>query len=295
MIKILKKPYPFLFTLGKTVIIAVVVGLISGILNYVRLDEDFANQYLTLPKLHVSVIFGLIIFCCVILILHFFTKYILSENTKDKWNIIKELSLVSLLLFTIVSSNYSFLLSISNNNAEFLSTKFFFKVVFYALSTGLIISAIIFWINYTILLKENLKQSLIHNNYLTATLKNNEEKGDDIIVNIPSNIQAENITFNLNQLLFIKSDGNYIEVYTKIKDEVKTELYRATIQRIEEELAHYSSIIRTHRTFLVNIKNISYTKGNARNYQLFFEGTELNIPVARSRFERFNKALAANS
>ena len=295
MMKFLKKPYPFLFSLKKTVIIAVVVGLVSGFLNSIRLDESFANQHLTLPKIQVSCIFGVIVFFSIILILHLFTKFILSEKTKDNWTILKELSLVSLLLLTIISLNYSFLVLISKHNLEFLTIAFFSKIIVYALSTGLIVSSIIIWINYTIILKENLKQSLIHNNKLKEILKNKQEKTDDLIVNFPSNIQSENITFNVEQLLFIKSDGNYIEVYTKTNNEIKTQLYRISIQKIENELTKYPFIIRTHRTYLVNIKNISHTKGNARNYQLYFLGTELSVPVARSRFKNFNEILTVNS
>ena len=293
--KFLKKPYPFLFSLKKTVIIAVVVGLVSGFLNSIRLDERFVNQHLTLPKTQVSCIFGVIIFFSIILILYLFTKFILSKKTKDNWTILKELSLVSLLLLTIISLNYSFLVLISKNNSDVLNIAFFFKMVFYALTTGLVISTIITWINYTIILKENLKQSLIHNNKLKDILKNKQEKTGDLIVNFPSNIQSENIKFNLEQLLFIKSDGNYIEVYTKTNNEIKIQLYRFSIQSIEDKLINYPYIIRTHRTYLVNIKNISHTKGNVRNYQLYFEGTELSIPVARSRFKIFNEALTTYS
>jgi len=152
---------------------------------------------------------------------------------------------VFLLLLTIISLNYSFLVLISKHNLEFLTIAFFSKIIVYALSTGLIVSSIIIWINYTIILKENLKQSLIHNNKLKEILKNKQEKTDDLIVNFPSNIQSENITFNVEQLLFIKSDGNYIEVYTKTNNEIKTQLYRISIQKIENELTKYPFIIRT--------------------------------------------------
>ena len=220
MIEFFKNPYPFLFSCKKTVIIAVVVGIVSGFLNSIRLDETFANQYLTLPKIQVSFIFGLIIFFSIILILHLFTKFTISEKTKDNWIILKELGIVFFLLLIIISFIYSFLVLISKNYSEFLTIAFFFKIVVFALTTGLIISSIIIWINYTIILKENLKQSLIHNNKLKEILKNKQENIDDLIVNFPSNIQNEYITFNTGQLLFIKSDGNYIEVYTKTNDKL---------------------------------------------------------------------------
>lgn len=295
MIKFLKRPYPFLFTFKKTIIIAVIVGIVSGFLNSIRLNENFVLQHLIIPKVEVSIFFGLIIFLSIILTLHVFTKYYLSKNIKENWTILKELSLVSFLLLTIISFNYLFLILVSRNTSDFFTVTFLFKIVIYALTTGLIVSFIITWINYTIILKENLKQSLIHNNYLKEILYNKQEKTDNLIVNFPSNIQSENISFNVEQLLFIKSDGNYVEVFSKTNNEIKIQLYRISIQKIENELTKYPFITRTHRTYLVNIKNISHTKGNARNYQLYFSGTELSIPVARSRFKKFNEVLTANS
>ena len=294
MIKFLKKPYPFLFSFKKTVIIALIVGVVSGFLNSIRLDESFANQYLTLPRIQIAFIFGLIIFISIILILYLFTKFVISEKRKDNWNIFNEFALVLFLLLTIIAFNYSFLILISKDNSEFLTFIFFSKIVAYALTTGFVISTIIIWINYTIIIKENLKQSLVHNERLKAILKDKQENFDDLIVSFPSNIQNENITFNIKHLLFIKSEGNYIEVFTRTNNEIKTQFYRASIQKIEDGLVNYPYVIRSHRTYLVNIKKISHTKGNARNYHLYFDETELNIPVARSRFKNFNEAFIAN-
>jgi len=60
------------------------------------------------------------------------------------------------------------------------------------------------------------------------------------------------------------------------------------LQTVEDNMKNYPNIIRTHRSYMVNVKNIKLTTGNARNYQLFFEGTNQIVPVARSRFKAFN-------
>ncbi len=103
------------------------------------------------------------------------------------------------------------------------------------------------------------------------------------------------ITFIIDNLLFVKADGNYIEVYTNENNNLETKLYRASIQSVEDKLVDYPFIMRTHRTYIVNVNNIAYTKGNARNYHLFFDETDINIPVARSRFKKFNEILETKS
>lgn len=125
MKKILNKPYPFLFSLKRNLIIAVVVGGFVGFLNSLRLDENFVQQYLLLPKIQISYIFGLITFFSIILVLHLFTLIFISEKTKEDWTIFKELGLISFLLFVIIAFNYSFIIYISKDTSEFLSITFF--------------------------------------------------------------------------------------------------------------------------------------------------------------------------
>ena len=298
MLAIIRKPYPFVFSLKKSLVFAIVFGIIAIVLNYIRLDESFVNQNFIIPKIQIDLTFGILVFLSIILVTHYFTFYILSEETKDNWTISKELSIVALTLIILIVFIFSFLVLISKEHSEIISFALFLKVVAYALSTGLVIASIIFWINYTIILKENLKQTILHNEKLKEMIsdKNDDSaKTKNIIVSIPSNIQNEIISFNINDLLFIKSEGNYIEVFTIVDSKLEIKLYRATMQSIEDKLAEFPFILRTHRTYIVNVKNIAYTEGNARNYHLFFDETEISIPVARSRFKKFNEILETNS
>jgi len=164
-------------------------------------------------------------------------------------------------------------------------------------STGLAIFSIVLWVNYTIILKRNLKHVEQNNEKLEERLaikENTAEKPENHqIISIESILKNEVIKFDINDLLFIKSDGNYIEVYTQNANETKHQLYRAPLQMIEEKLNDFAQIVRTHRSYLVNINNIKRTIGNARNYQLIFEGTNIQVPVSRNRFSDFNQAISS--
>lgn len=92
-----------------------------------------------------------------------------------------------------------------------------------------------------------------------------------------SSIQIENIVLrskaliNLKELMYIKSDGHYLEFYLKNKS--KPEIDRNTFKHLEDTLPR-SIFIRIHKSYLVNINYIKMINST----QLMLEnGTWLNI------------------
>lgn len=83
-----------------------------------------------------------------------------------------------------------------------------------------------------------------------------------------------------SQLLFIKSDGNYLELMIGETDKVKKELLRNRVKNILEELP--SVFIRCHRSYVVNLEKVRSVDGNARGYELTLANTELKVPVSRN-------------
>ena len=58
--------------------------------------------------------------------------------------------------------------------------------------------------------------------------------------------KTETIHFDLNHLLFIKSDGNYVEVYLEENDQINKLFHRVSLRTIENELGNYPNIVRKH-------------------------------------------------
>ncbi len=291
---LLYKPYPFLFTLKRNLIIATIAAIASGFINSIRLDESFALQYLTIPKPNIPYLFGIIVFACIMFIFQGLTS-LFTEKTKDNWNIIRELSVVLSLIFTIILFIFTFLLLIAKDASGFLSIVFLLKITAYALSSSIIISIFIVWSNYTIILRNNLKAVRLQNEHLQGKFSTKTHKAEPESISIPTHIKNEDINLCLSNLLFIKSDGNYLEVYTHKDQKTSQKLYRASLQETLMHLEPYPYIIQSHRSYLVNTQNIIRTEGNARNYQLFFKDTELFVPVSRNRFKEFNELLNKNA
>jgi len=292
MISILNKPYPYLFTLKRNLLVAGIIGILSMYLNKVRLNNSFFFQNIIIDPNLVAIITGLNVGISIFLIIHIIPNIFFSENRKDKWNIGNELLISAGVMLTIFTFNYLFFIFISKDNSQLLSLSFFLKLGGYVITTGMVAFSSVLWINYTVTLKRNLRQVTINNEILEEKLTTNETKKEtkENIIELSSTLKNEIIRFDINKLQFIKSEGNYIEIYTNDEDKTEVNLYRAPLQMIYEKLDKYPQIIRTHRSFLVNVNNIKHTQGNARNYQLSFEGTDILVPVSRSRFSDFNKS-----
>jgi len=288
MIKLLTKPYPFYFTLKRVLILAVTIGTFIGLVFYALSDQSF-SKYVVLSKTQRSFYYALITFCSIISVFGIFPKFYFSKTQKENWTIFKQLNLIFLLHLTIVIFNFIFILLILKNITFFFSIKLFLILIVSVLLLGFIPSTIVVWIDYTLKLKQNLKKSQFYNEKLKGIIEKNKNLEEPI--NIPSKNKNEIININLNNLLFIRAEGNYIEVYTKNDKQVIKNLYRVSIQTIENELKNFPYIIRTHRSYVVNIRNIEHSKGTARNYLLFFSNINESIPVSRNRFKDFNKAI----
>ena len=289
MIRLITIPYPYLFSIKRNLIIAASVGMLVGIITLIISDDGIVQKSLVITKTSLSLIFGLITFSSIVITFEILPKLIISETSKENWTTSKELGLISLLLAIIILLNFSFLILVSKDNSTISFIDFLLNLTISAIIIGLIPSSIVVWANYTIKLKENLKQAEQHNKKLQEILQS--QKDDDTTISIPSDNKTETIQFNIMHLLFIKSDGNYVEVYIKENNQAKRLFHRASLRTIENKLSSYPNIIRTHRSYIVNCQNIQSSEGTARNYQLFFSNIEQSVPVARNKFQIFNEAI----
>ncbi len=100
-------------------------------------------------------------------------------------------------------------------------------------------------------------------------------------VRIISDNGKENITFYIDNLAYVTSQGNYASFFLKNEGDFKEKIIRITLTKIAIELKDYSNIIRCHKSYLVNINHVNDISGNARGYLLKLDFVPINIPVSR--------------
>ena len=88
----------------------------------------------------------------------------------------------------------------------------------------------------------------------------------------------EGLRLQWKDLIYIQSSDNYVEVFFKEGDKLKTQLIRNKLSTIEEQLPE---LIRTHRSFLINPMHFNQWKtGNRKLFIRLNEGIE--VPVSKT-------------
>ena len=131
-------------------------------------------------------------------------------------------------------------------------------------------------------------------------LSNTTEQQKDIMITLhDTNVRGNNLTIPINSLLYIEAQKNNISVcYLKENDgeqpsahPVRVEIH-TTLTAAIEELKDYENIFQCHRSFVVNVNNITSAKGNSNGYQLTLGQCSDTIPVSRSYVPRLKSFIA---
>ena len=86
-----------------------------------------------------------------------------------------------------------------------------------------------------------------------------------------------------DSLRYAEAMQNYVTLVFVQNNELQKEVVRSTIASIEAQFAN-SSIIRCHRSYLVNVDAIEQVSGNAQGLKLQLHDVPgQEIPVSRSR------------
>ncbi|MDR1402388.1 MAG: LytTR family transcriptional regulator [Tannerellaceae bacterium] len=91
----------------------------------------------------------------------------------------------------------------------------------------------------------------------------------------------DSVALHPEQLIYLEACGNYVKINYAEEGAPRQKLLRATIKQMEDELAAVSFIVRSHRAFLVNIRQIASVKGNAQGYKVCFTCPVNEAPVSR--------------
>ncbi len=85
-------------------------------------------------------------------------------------------------------------------------------------------------------------------------------------------------------LFYIESSDNYSTVFYSKENTLQKELLRSSLTRLESQI-NFTSIVRCHRSYIVNLDKVGKVTGNAQGYKLHLQSFELTVPVARKYSE----------
>ncbi|MBX2874429.1 MAG: LytTR family transcriptional regulator DNA-binding domain-containing protein [Saprospiraceae bacterium] len=108
----------------------------------------------------------------------------------------------------------------------------------------------------------------------------------DRIVPVPGKILLsgengkEQLVLESQDLLYISNSDNYVEVYYQLKGQQTRMLLRSTMTRMEALLQTQPHIIRSHRSYIVNLHQVTSFRVKGKGLQLSLRDHTLSIPVS---------------
>lgn len=189
-------------------------------------------------------------------------------HDEKNWVIWKEIVSVLVLLMLIAAGNMAYGRMLFPWKITFFSwVNSFMSVV------AIGIFPTIFWVlsDYIYQLKKYSKPVEIH------TIE--DEFGEQKLKLVAEN-ERDMFEIQNKDLLFIESSDNYCTIFYLKTDKVDKYLIRSSLSRLGTQIMD-KNIVRTHRSFIVNLDHVVKVSGNAQGYKLHLNQVEFLVPVAR--------------
>ena len=174
-----------------------------------------------------------------------------------------------------------------------ITLRFFLAFLYWTMIIGIIITTLAIVIDYNRNLRDRMEE----------LLSNTTEEQKDISITISDhNVRGNDLTIPINDLLYIEAQKNNVSVCFVKDGKLQTTEIHTTLTAVAEELKDYENIFQCHRSFIVNVNNITSARGNSNGYQLTLgkatgrrdsgNTCPAIIPVSRSYVPRLKSFIA---
>lgn len=276
ILKFFNSPYPFYENMLQAFKLSLGIGFFIGLFCY--LFRPFGLAHATDIEL---LGFGLVSFLVcgfyMMVLPLLFHKVLRHKN----WKIYKEILWILLITTSIATANYFYLGYIFDAGYAFNLRIFVFVLTCTAIIAIIPAIAIILY-KQVFVYKRIVKEVEKIDAKLISRSSYFSEDESKIRITFKSDTQKNDIHIFLDQFVFLSSFGNYIEIYHLKNNELTKSLIRNKISNIEKDLKEIKSVVRCHRSHMINLQKIDRVKGNLQGYQLFFKVVDMQIPVSRS-------------
>ena len=110
------------------------------------------------------------------------------------------------------------------------------------------------------------------------------------LIKFPDDKGSLKFTMPLRDLLYLESTDNYVYIYYISHDKLKKELLRNSLKNLEN-IFKDTSIIRCHRSYMVNLENLNLVKKKGQKMMIKLNQVEDLIPISKTYQEGFKEFL----
>lgn len=272
----LNKPYPLISDIKIKILISVAFGLF--VFLFLLVFQPFGIPDIDSYKLLILSGYGFV--TCFVLFINYLVLPLLFRKyfQEDLWVIKSEILFIMSSVFTISILNYYYSYVLKLNG---LSNKPPFTDLLSSILVTVLVGVfpVFFLVFFTELYLRTKR--LRYAQSLNTQIDSRKNNLSEILLKIETNLKTDVFKIYMNQLLFIKSEDNYCNIFY-VENEIKeTKLLRVSLKSIENQNSKFDNIIRCHRSYIVNKDKISKITGNARAYTIHIADLEEQIPVSR--------------
>jgi len=274
----LRQPFPFYIPLTRILFFSFTTGLFVSV--FLLVFKPFGSgDYILEGRTWILWGYGFVTFLILLVDMLVWPAVFPAFFNETKWNVSKGIGFQFWHIISIGTANLLYTALVGEKEIHLLAVPGY---LLQALAVGFFPITLGIFSIQSILLKKYAKSTQrLNDNILALESRTAEPDKNPQIVAFSSEGGKEEFEIRLQDLLFIKSVDNYVEIYRTENDQIKRIFLRSSLKRIEQDLKDHPYLFKCHRAFLVNIKNISRVAGNSQGYQLIFKGIEYAIPVSR--------------
>lgn len=210
-------------------------------------------------------------------------NYFRKTKNQTKWTLLEEFIQIGALLVLIGTASF-LMRDLLYNNPNNWSWNYFFEEIRNCFVAGIFFY---FFLRLSTFYFESKKGSPFVLQFTPLTVKPEKTVLKSNIF-ITTQVKQDDFLLDMDQLLFAKADGNYIELTKSNGHQMTTEVKRISLTQFETQITDFPHLFRCHRTYLVNMYKIKQVAGNSQGYVLSFKETDIKIPVSRKQIDNFN-------
>jgi len=229
-------------------------------------------------KLVASLLYGVVTFLCC-LVYEWAVSGRLQKRVKP-WRIWHQaLTVLGLVLFIGLSNMVLYSILCHYPIGPGLCLAF----LYWTLIIGVIVTALSTGITYYRFLRRQLD---------TLLDKTTEEQTGVSVTIRDTRVRGNDLSLPINDLLCIEAQKNNVAVSYLKDGKLQRDEIQSTLAAVLEDLGAYDNVFQCHRSFVVNLNNISSAKGNSNGYTLELGGGLVTVPVSRSFVPKLKSFIA---
>lgn len=182
-----------------------------------------------------------------------------------KWNFIREvLTIAPVIVLMACAGQLYHHWAIGGYTLRFSDFVYFTKISFAVAS-----------IPFFILIYRKWMQSQL------TSIKTSSEEQQSTILFESNNKKEKAVSTTVQDLIYVKSNGNYIEIACRNQGEIKKHLIRNTLNQVEGILPE-EIFLKIHRSYILNTQFIESLQSDNSSYSVKLKEGKITLPVSRS-------------